>query len=188
MPYRLLWVVLEGDDDLDFYQYVLEPLLRDKTYWDWIKPWRYAGETLEDRGNFINSVNAMEADYMILCDINTHPCKTSKKDRLKQHDFDGRIVEDKIIVVIKEIESWYLAGLDNRSMSKVGIRKRDLRRLQTTDGITKEDFDDLIPHDKTRKEFKLDILENYNVDVSKRKNESFRYFLNKWINNGQGTS
>ena len=38
----------------------------------------------------------------------------------------------------------------------------------------------------SRIEFMRKILENYDIDIGKEKNNSFGYFLNKWVNDGNG--
>ncbi|MFQ6057194.1 MAG: hypothetical protein ACE5J3_14580, partial [Methanosarcinales archaeon] len=93
--------------------------------------------------------------------------------------FNRIIAEDKIIVVVKEIESWYLAGLDENTSKKLGIRKK----IRTTNSITKEEFNQLIPKNMPRIEFMRKILKNYDVEIAKVRNRSLGYFLNKWTNN-----
>ena len=88
----------------------------------------------------------------------------------------NQIAETKIIVVVKEIESWYLAGLDENTSKKLGIRKK----IGTIDNITKEHFNQLIPGTMPRIEFMRKILENYDVEIAKERCGSFGYFLNKW--------
>ena len=71
----------------------------------------------------------------------------------------------------------YLAGLDENASKKVGIRKT----IKTTDNITKEHFNQLIPKKMPRPEFMRKILENYDIGAAEGRNRSFGYFLNKWI-------
>ena len=119
----------------------------------------------------------MKADYICVGDIDDVPCVTSKKEKLTD-DFGKKITADRIAIVIKEIESWYLAGLDEKTSKKLGIRKK----IETTDNIIKEHFNQLIPKKMPRSVFMQKILENYDVDVAEGKNGSFGYFLNKWLN------
>ena len=116
----------------------------------------------------------MKADYIFARDFNDSPCITTKKEKITG-EFK-QITEDKIIVVVKEIESWYLAGLNENTSKKVGIRKK----IRTANRITKEEFNQLIPKNMSRIEFMRNILENYDVEIAKRRNRSFGYFLNKW--------
>ena len=181
MPYNLLWVLIEGNDDLEFFDNVLKKLFEKTGLWDHAKPYKYAEDSPEDRASLIDSINAMKADYIVFGDINNHPGITAKKEDLIKEKFKEKITKDKIVVVIKEIESWYIAGLDFRSLRKLGIKKRTCRDLETTDHITKEDFNELIPKGKTRDIFKIEIFEEYDVDISKEKNNSFKYLTNEFI-------
>lgn len=58
----------------------------------------------------------MDADYFYIVDINKLPCVIAKKQNIKNSLTN--IDQGRIIVVIKEIESWYLAGLDERECKK----------------------------------------------------------------------
>ena len=120
----------------------------------------------------------MNADYIFARDFNDAPCITAKKEKITSKF--NQITEDKIIVVVKEIESWYLAGLDDKSLKKIGIRKR----IRTTDNITKEKFNQLIPKNMLRTDFMQEILKYFDVEIAKERNGSFGYFLNKWTNDG----
>jgi len=59
-----------------------------------------------------------------------------------------------------------------------GIRKK----IENTDNVIKEHFNQLIPKNTPRPVFMQKILENYDVEVAEGKNRSFGYFLDKWTN------
>lgn len=65
---------------------------------------------------------------------------TAKKQKMQNKL--RNIDTDKIIVVIKEIESWYLAGLDKKSGKSLGIKNKI---PDTTDTIIKKQLDSLMP-------------------------------------------
>ena len=172
MDYKLLFILIEGDDDERFFESVVKPFLQKR--YSAIKFWQYAEENEKRKVSFIKSITSMKADYICIGDIDDVPCVTSKKERITD-DFDEKITEDKIIIVIKEIESWHLAGLDEKTSKKVGIRKK----IETADNVIKEHFNQLIPKKMPRSVFMQKILENYDVDIAEGKNRSFGYFLNK---------
>jgi len=174
MTYKLLFILLEGDDDKRFFESVVEPFFEER--YTMIKFWKYANKNKKLRANFIKSIDAMKADYICVGDIDDAPCITAKKEKIAD-DFDEKITKDKIVIVIKEIESWYLAGLDEKTSKRLGICKK----IKTTDNITKEHFNQLIPKNMPRIEFMQKILENYDVGVAEGGNRSLGYFLNKWI-------
>ena len=107
-------------------------------------------------------------------DINNSPCVTRRKEEIET--ILKNIEKEKIIVVIKEIESWYLAGLNNTENKKFRIPI-----FSVTDTITKEQFNSLIPQTfNSRIAFLLEILRNFSIEIAKRKNKSFRYFIEKY--------
>ena len=172
MSYKRLFILLEGNDDERFFDKIVKSLLQER--YSVIKIWKYSQRKQEKIVDLVKSINSMKADYIFARDFNDSPCITTKKEKITG-EFK-QITEDKIIVVVKEIESWYLAGLDENTSKKVGIRKK----IRTEDRITKEDFNQLIPKNMPRIEFMRNILENYDVEIAKRRNRSFGYFLNKW--------
>ena len=66
---------------------------------------------------------------------------------------------------------------DEKISKELGIRKK----IETTDNIIKEHFNQLIPKKMPRSVFMRKILENYDVEVAEGKNRSFEYFLNNWM-------
>jgi hypothetical protein len=84
-----------------------------------------------------------------------------------------------MIIVVKEIESWYLAGLDEKACRELRIRCFD-----NTDSITKEDFKHIYSNSihsrRPEIDFYLNIIENYDIDTAKKKNTTFRYFCDKF--------
>ena len=85
------------------------------------------------------------------------------------------IDKTRIIVVIREIESWYLAGLDGINCRKLGVRPFNI-----TDNITKEQFNNMLPEKfDSRIDFMLEILKCFSIDKAKEKNRSLKYFLEK---------
>ena len=120
----------------------------------------------------------MKADYMIITDLNQSPCVTHRKDVLTTKKIKSKLVrDDRLIIVIKEIESWYLAGLDEAALKELGISYPD----KDTDTLNKEQFDRLIPGKYvSRIDFMKDILKNFQLETARQKNKSFYYFINKY--------
>jgi len=171
MAYEVLYILVEGEDDRRFFERVVKPMFEGK--YDSVVLWKHAQEKNKRVSSFLRSIKEMNADYIYASDINRAPCVTARKQgiqsKLKDIDQDG------IIVVIKEIESWYLSGLDDTSFRKLGIPP-----CGTTDNVTKEQFDNLIPKKFDSKiDFMQEILKCFQIDTGKQKNTSFRYFLKK---------
>lgn len=172
MNYKLLFILLEGDDDVRFFERIIKPKFENK--YDNVVLWKYAQQKNVKVDNFIKSIRSMGADYIYVADINDAPCITLKKEKIK--DRHKNIDIDRVIVVISEIESWYLAGLDTESSGNLKISYSE-----TTNNVTKEQFDTLIPKKcKSRIDFMIEIMKRFSIDIAKKKNNSFSYFLEKY--------
>ena len=89
--------------------------------------------------------------------------------------YEQKLAGDKIVIVIKEIESWYLAGLDEKQCKELGIKS-----FQETNDITKEQFNSVIPTKyDSRIDFMAEILKRFSIETAKSKNNSFQYFIEK---------
>lgn len=172
MAYRRLFIWVEGGDDRRFFDVIIKPALERK--FNLVEVRTYANLKREKVNNYVRSIKAMSAEYIFVTDINDAPCITYRK-QAKQDEFTS-IDKDKVIVVIKEIESWYLAGLDDAGSKNCGVAP-----CNTTDNITKERFNSLTPakFGTSRIDFLQEILKYFQVETAKQKNESFRYFLEK---------
>ena len=109
-----------------------------------------------------------------MTDINDSPCPTAKKKatQSKLRNIDN----DRIIVVIKEIESWYLAGLNDESSKELRIK-----HFRDTNNLTKEQFNNLMPPKfRSRIYFMRVTLDSFQIEIARRKNESFKYFFDKY--------
>jgi len=172
MEYKKLFIFVEGGDDKSFFEKVVLPELEEK--YDVIKLICYAKEKSERVKGYLRSINSMGADYILITDINNSPCITAKKEKIQKR-FKG-IDKNRIVVVIKEIESWYLAGLEEEI-----LKKFKMHNIKNTDTITKEQFDRMIPRKfDSRIDFMAEILKNFSIETAKRKNSSFKYFMEKY--------
>jgi hypothetical protein len=85
---------------------------------------------------------------------------------------------EKIRIVIREIESWYLAGLNNDA-----CRKLKIPVFNDTNEVIKEKFDSLIPKkfQESRIDFMQELLalKHYDLETAKQKNRSFHYLFQK---------
>ncbi len=84
------------------------------------------------------------------------------------------VSDGRILIVSKEIESWYLAGLPLED-------RRELRipPFRTTDGVDKACFRRAIPKRWERVEFMLELLERYSLSQAVRSNKSFAYVVSR---------
>ncbi len=168
---RKLFIWVEGGSDARFFEAVLKPLL-EKNY-NRVEVRTYATLKKSKVVNLLRGIRASDNDYILVADIDQEPCVTAKKQRIldRFRNIDG----GRIRVVIKEIESWYLAGLDDAASSILGLPD-----METTDAVTKEDFNVLIPEKfDSRIDFMMEILKYFSMKIALKKNQSFAYFTFK---------
>jgi len=172
--YKQLYILVEGNDDERFFREIIMPLFEND--YDNIVIWQYAQQKYKKIKKFIKSINSMEADYFLVGDLDENSCVTEKKEKVLEAF--GNVSLKKIIVVIKEIESWYLAGLDQKTSSNIGIHN-----FEDTNDLFKEDFNELLETKyDSRIDFMQEIIKVFSIKVALEKNNSFRYFFNKFIN------
>ena len=83
----------------------------------------------------------------------------------------------RVLIVCKEIESWYLAGLTDNDCKKMGIADS----LNDTDHLSKEQFLGLMPgRFGSKTDFMLAILQVFDHETARARNRSFRYFIQKY--------
>ncbi len=169
--YTELFVWVEGNDDERFVEYVIVPRLKKK--YQWITTIKYSQRNKKWKLRYIRSIKAMNADYVYLEDLHGTPCVASKKKAIgdKLADID----REKIFVVVKEIEGWYLAGLSTEE-----ARKLKIRPLRDTNNLTKYHLNCLMPKNfDSRLDFLIEILKSFSFKEARRRNVSFQYFLDK---------
>jgi len=176
VKYRRLYIFVEGDDDELFFEKIVAPKLKNK--YDRVDITRYSREKHENIKNHIKSIKENGWDYIFISDINDSPCITHKKEKIKKTI--KNIDEEKIVVVIKEIESWYLAGLGENEAKELDI---PIAKISTTNNLTKEDFNRLIPnrYKKSVIDFRKEILKRFSIEKAKERNKSFKYFIEKFV-------
>jgi len=167
-----LFILVEGEDDVRFFGRIIKPLFI--TLYDSVEIIPYASIRRTKVDNFLKSIRLMKNDYIFVADIDAEPSVRDKKQVLYSHfsHIDG----GSIIVVIKEIESWYYAGLSRESAQTLNVPD-----LPFTDDLTKEDFNRLIPRKyDSRIDFMFEILKYFSIDSAGEKNHSFRFFVERY--------
>jgi hypothetical protein len=169
---KRLFIMVEGEDDIRFFGRIIKPLFVSR--YDSVEIIPYASIKRTKVNNFLKSVRQMKNDYIFVSDIDTERSVRDKKQILYYHfnNIDGK----SIIVVIKEIESWYYAGLSRESALALGVPD-----LASTDELTKEDFNHLIPRKyDSRIDFMFEILKYFSLESARTKNTSFRFFTDRY--------
>ena len=113
---------------------------------------------------------------MFFGDLNNAPCVTKRKEKWTERY--SWLDRSKSYVIVKEIESWYLAGVTADFSKPFKIPD-----YKTTDNITKQQFNAIIPKRlyDSRINFMQDILKIFSVEEATVKNRSFEYFMRKVV-------
>lgn len=177
--YKILHVLVEGDHDESFVDSVVKPWLVGKNRYNDVIPFRYARRKKEVIEHYINTVNENGEDLICLSDSTHAPCIPGKLDQLVKYEI-GKFNLAMIFVVVKEIEGWYLAGINNSCCRRIKVPY-----LARTDQITKEEFHGLIAKSKYRRRpaCRYEMLRNFDLQLASTRNRSlfriFDRFLNK---------
>jgi hypothetical protein len=180
MEYKELFIFVEGDDDELFFAAIKEEVFGDKYYS--IKIIKYAQKPLNEVKKCLAGIKALGekglgVEYIFVADADKDrfPCITARKEDIKRsYPF---IDEDRILIVEPEIESWYLAGVDDVNRRKLRIKPSS----PDTNTLTKEQFDKLIPRSFiSRKAFLQALLDYFALQIARQNNRSFAYFLCKF--------
>jgi hypothetical protein len=174
MPYRRLYLWVEGTDDQRFVDSVLRPRLEQ--HYSWVNVLPYAGWRKEKITKFIESIRGMrDSDYVFIADNDKHPCVSAKKEAVCQRI--KSVEPHRIAIAVTEIESWYLAGLNAD-----GCVKLEIAIPTDTTGLTKEQFDQLRrPSYESRIDWMVEMLRHYSLDQAVTRNTSLRYFVAKYV-------
>jgi hypothetical protein len=170
MPCARLYILVEGDDDLRFVEQIVIPKLSSR--YDFIQSWKYAQEKAEKVNAFLRSIKSMGADYLFLGDLNAYSCFPKKRQALLRRfkQLDRR----QALIVVREIEGWYLAGLENRNPLRVRVPA-------DTSNLTKEQFNSAMPNRfDSRIDYMLEILTFFDINKATKRNPSFHYFARRW--------
>jgi len=163
---------VEGDDDERFFKTILKSKFEEK--YDSVTFWKYAQEKNTKTNDFLKSIKEMHHEYIYVADIDCAACVTRKKQEIRNKL--KNIEPNKIMVIIKEIESWYLAGLDSENSKQLRISFSN-----ATDNLTKEQFNSLILKKfGSRIDLMAEILKYFSIKIAMQRNGSFRYFIEKY--------
>jgi hypothetical protein len=164
--------MVEGEDDVRLFGRIIKPILAPR--YDSVEIIPYACTKREKVNRFLQSVSQMKNDYIFVADIDFEHSVRDKKQILyyRFNNIDGK----SIVIVIKEIESWYYAGISGDLARELGITDQS-----STNDLTKEDFNSLIPRRfDSRIDFMFEILKSFSLETAARKNRSFDFFVSRY--------
>ena len=169
-----LRILIEGNDDQRFIDNVIRPHI-SKINPTLILTIQYAQDRKSNIDKIIQRINAKNQKYILLGDYDSsEKCITLKKDELIETL--THLDNNAIFIVKDEIESWFLAGMN----SDIEIFN-EFDIPDDTEGITKEMFDEMIDesHFDSRIDLMKEISKSYDFDLATKRNNSFKYFIEK---------
>ena len=168
-----LCIFIEGDDDKHFFDKIIKPMLRAEYHP--VSLWKYAKKKKSEVNKHLDIAKKQDADYIFVSDNDKLLCIAGRKEEI-QEEFESIDDKGRIMLVIRKIESWYLAGLDNDTCRRLGFSP-----FQSTDRVGKGKFKESwrVKFD-SRIDFMQEILKFFDIETAKKKNESFRYFVGKY--------
>ena len=172
MSERRLFILVEGNDDERFFSGIIVPLLAPR--YRAVKLIKYACMRSNRVCRFARSIHRAGDELVIVADIDQAPGVTAKK-RILVERF-GVVQPGEIMVIIQEIESWYLAGLEPVDAGILGVHPP-----ASTDQVTKEIFNATIPSQYvSRIAYMVEILSRFSIPSACRKNRSFHHFMDRY--------
>ncbi len=168
---KYIYILIEGSDDKRFVDAVVKKCFEGR--YGKCVTYEYAQRSNKEVCALLKGINNIHADYVFICDLDRAPCCTSRKHKVRERF--PFLDEGRILIAAKEIEAWYLAGLDRDSETELGVPHH-----KCTDWITKAHFDKSMPHGFfSRVDFMREILKRFCIDVAAEKNVSFKYCVGK---------
>jgi hypothetical protein len=162
----VVWV--EGDRDKRFVEAVIKPRLAPAYAQVLVREYRQ--RRTADVNRLLRAMSHQGFGRLFIADINSAPCVTSRKEKVKERY--PELEDQEVIVVSREIESWYLAGL-----TADGATALKVAPPASTDGLTKDDLDRLRPPPfDSELDFLLELLKYFDGMVACKRNRSFAYF------------
>ncbi len=169
---RRLFILVEGEDDVRFFGRIMKPLFAPR--YDAVEIFPYACTKRIKVNSFIKGMAQMHNDYIFVADIDAERSVKEKKQLL--YSWYPALSGANTVVVVMEIESWYYAGLPDETLQRFGLPV-----LSSTDDLTKEGFNALIPPSfDSRIDFMFEILKSFSPTTAARHNQSFRFFFDRY--------
>ena len=170
MPiFKNILIFVEGPDDKRFFEKILRNRIERKYEGFTYHIIKYQEKSDDVINNYINSYNEMNSEIFLFRDFDSGPCISERKSEIQNH---FNLPDEKIFIVKHEIESWYLAGLNQQYLQRIGVTEA----FNNTEDISKRRFNEII---SGRTHLKLEMLDNFKFRIAMSKNSTFRYVVEK---------
>ncbi|HEY4699418.1 MAG TPA: hypothetical protein VIH27_03500 [Nitrososphaerales archaeon] len=173
MGLQKFYIYVEGNDDMRFFNNIVRNELVKRRYNVEVRAFiPYKKETFR---KYISAHNLSKSKYLCIVDYDCSICITDKKNKIRaSYNF---IDPNRLIVVVREIESWFIAGVDNSNCAKMGIPIGIC-----TESVTKGKFKKfMLKRYDDKVDFMMEILKCFSIQTARKQNRSFNYFYKKHL-------
>ena len=172
-----LSVFVEGNDDEDFFR-----LLSSQCDFEYQEIIQHASMPNDIVNNFLKLHNEdYLRDYIFVVDSDNFSDEESKISKIC--NIYSNLDKDKVVVAIKSIESWYIAGFD-KNIAPEHFKKIKDNNIRNSKCVGKKEFYSIkskLKIDLSDKEFLLEIKEYFSIDKAIHNNDSFKNFHKNYI-------
>ena len=158
----MIYIFVEGADDERFFSNYFAGKA--------IKIIQYAKMEKKAINGLIKSLSGKNIDFIFTADSDGK----TVEEKIEQIADKYGVDQSTVYIVQYEIESWYLAGINDCETRKYGMKY-----YSCTDEITKEKFNSMCPKKLSSLTFKIEILKKYDFDLAKERNKTFKCFAVK---------
>lgn len=169
-----LFFFVEGPDDKRFFDLIICPLVKVK--YNQIRTIEYSQLPKKVICKLLDVIKREGNEYIFVRDIDNYPCITRIKEKIQEsyHTIDT----NRIIIVVKKMEGWYLASISTELAQSFGIPKQS--RTETLD---KAEFERLMLgskiYDNSRVSFLNMLLKTFSPEIAINHNTSFNYLITR---------
>ncbi|MCW6169320.1 MAG: hypothetical protein LVQ96_04370 [Thermoplasmatales archaeon] len=170
MNRREKYFFVEGFYDGRFFRAIIDNIFKNLP----AKIIQYFIKRDEKVDRYIISLDAQHISFLFIADEDPDHF-SSKESRINEltRRFP-RLPREKIVLIVPEIEGWYIAGLPSQK-----ARSLEIRNLPDPDNCSKEKFVSILPRNTDGIPIRSEMLENYDLALAMSKSTSFQEFVNK---------
>lgn len=169
----IVFLFVEGYYDKLFFENVLKKI----DFCVDINVQEYAQKQPSRINDYLKSIVKSGNVYILIADLDPEQYQSSAERVSKLRNLYTSLDEGNVIIVEPEIEAWYVAGLSKGSKKRLGIKISG--KLES---CTKEKFKNTIGKKRDNTDFRMEILENFDVEIAKKNSKSFKEFVELFSN------
>ena len=171
MVLKKVLLLVEGDDDSRFIKKIIIPIINN--FYSNVSVREYIQLNKKLREILINNYERNGDDIFVFADYDNTTCISNKiKSVRKNYNFTNSL---KIFIVKKEIESWYIAGIDDALLIKY-----KLSPIEDTENLSKKFIDHIGTQDDSILECKLQLLKSYSITKQRTETRALNIVLKNY--------